>query len=109
MKLALSHIVATLMVLCAVVLHVMADNPDAPNLDFSHGNFDNWRLFVGGYSADAETSDNYSYDWTEIEQSSRYVTTDKRMMLINTVDQNDPVVACSEFYTNPFAGSIELR
>lgn len=109
MKLALSHIVATLMVLCAVVLHVMADNPDAPNLDFSHGNFDNWRLFVGGYSADAETSDNYSYDWTEIEQSSRYVTTDKRMMLINTVDQNDPVVACSEFYTNPFAGSIVTR
>lgn len=109
MKLALSHIVATLMVLCAVVLHVMADNPDAPNLDFSHGNFDNWRLYVGDYEASAPTSDVYNYTWTHISPASAYVTNAQRMMLINAVDQNDPIVSCSDFYTNPFAGSIVTR
>ncbi|MBQ4032900.1 MAG: PKD domain-containing protein, partial [Paludibacteraceae bacterium] len=109
MKLALSHIVATLMVLCAVVLHVMADNPDAPNIDFSHGNYDNWTLYVGDYEASAPTSDVYNYTWTRISPASAYVTNAQRMMLINAVDQNDPIVSCSDFYTNPFAGSIVTR
>lgn len=98
-----------MLMLCSVVASAVADNPDAPNIDFSHGNYDNWTLFIGDYEASAPTSDVYNYTWTQISPTSSYVTNAQRMTLINAVDQNDPIVSCSEFYTNPFAGSIVTR
>jgi hypothetical protein len=79
------------------------DNPEAPNLNFSHDNFDGWKRYYGEFYAVDQSGVAYEYKWTE--QSN----TGERIKIINTVDEQDPIVACSNLYTNPFDGSLVAR
>ena len=79
------------------------DNPEAPNLNFSKGDFTGWKRYFGEFYAVDQAGSSYEYNWTEVEN------TGKRIEIVQTVDEQDPIVACSNLYTNPFDGSVVVR
>jgi gliding motility-associated-like protein len=101
----ISRLLSLLLFLClSLQLSFSAtDNPEAPNLNFSHDNFDGWKRYYGEFYAVDQSGVAYEYKWTE--QSN----TGERIKIINTVDEQDPIVACSNLYTNPFDGSLVAR
>lgn len=72
-------------------------NTDTPNLSFDDGSLNGWNLYLGNYFYDT-TNGNYSYEWNPVTAAGA----GKRIRIINNVaGTNDPVVACSSFFTNP--------
>lgn len=72
-------------------------NTDTPNLSFDDGSLNGWKLSFGNYYYNATTG-NYTYDWNAVTPAAA----GNRIKIINNVaGTNDPIVACSGFYTNP--------
>lgn len=79
------------------------DNPEAPNLNFSQNNFNGWERYFGEFYAVDPAGDSYEYNWTPVTD------TGERIKTINTVFEQEGIIACDPFYTNPFQGSIVAR
>lgn len=79
---------------------------DAPNLDFSMGDFTNWKRYEGTFSCDdasvADPHKTYSYTWTE-------VNTTNRLTLMGNVQTLDPILQCDDLYCNPDPGKDVAR
>ena len=79
------------------------DNPEAPNLNFSKGDFTGWKRYFGKFYAVDQAGSSYEYNWTSVTESG------ERIKRIDTVDEQEPIIACDPFFTNPFDGSIVVR
>lgn len=97
-KMSVKHNLLALMSL-GIPMHIYAQetNIDTPNLSFENGNFENWKLSLGGIYAEVNGSDTtYHYDdWNVVN------TTNQIRLVNGSVDSNDPTVSCWDFKTNP--------
>ena len=72
-------------------------NIDTPNLSFDDGSLNGWKLYTGDFFYD-NISGSYEFNWTPKTPAQ----TGNRISVIgNTSTTNDPIIACSGFYTNP--------
>ncbi|NDP20472.1 MAG: hypothetical protein GZ091_05280 [Paludibacter sp.] len=72
-------------------------NIDTPNLSFSDGSLNGWKLFIGDFYYD-NGSTSYIYNWTPKTAAQ----IGNRISIIgNTSTTSDSIIACSGFYTNP--------
>lgn len=101
----ISRLLSLLLFLClSLQLSFSAtDNPEAPNLNFSQNNFNGWERYFGEFYAVDPAGDSYEYNWTPVTD------TGERIKTINTVFEQEGIIACDPFYTNPFQGSIVAR
>ena len=81
---------------------------DAPNLDFSMGDFTNWKRYFGKFKCDnptaADQDKTYSYiDWTEVTNTA------ERIKLTGDVRTLDPILQCDNLQTNPDPGKNVAR
>lgn len=81
---------------------------DAPNLDFSMGDFTNWKRYFGKFKCDnptaADQDKTYSYhSWTEVTASA------ERIKLLGDVSTLDPIMQCDGLQTNPDPGKNVAR
>lgn len=80
---------------------------DAPNLDFSMGNFAGWECSVGKLICDNRNADDndktYHYEWDDMPSNV------ERIKLFGDVDTEDPILQCDEFYINPDPGKMVAR
>lgn len=80
---------------------------DAPNLDFSMGDFTNWKRYLGTFRCNNPSAPDeqktYSYTWSEIN------TTTERLKLIGDVRTLDPILQCDDLQTNPDPGRDVAR
>ena len=81
---------------------------DAPNIDFSMGDFTNWKRYFGKFICDnptaPDTDKTYSYfDWTEV------TTPTERIKLTGDVRTLDPILQCDDLQTNPDPGKNVAR
>ncbi len=81
---------------------------DAPNLDFSMGDFTNWKRYYGKFRCDnpnaSDQDKTYSYhSWTEVTASA------ERIKLLGDVSTLDPIMQCDDLQTNPDPGKNVAR
>ncbi|MFT3753464.1 MAG: PKD domain-containing protein [Paludibacter sp.] len=73
-------------------------NIDTPNLSFDDGSLNGWKLYFGDYYYDIASA-SYTYNWT---QKTPAQANNRIKVIGNLSGTNDPIVACSGFYTNPY-------
>lgn len=88
-----------LIVFCIAAVNLFAQsgiNVGTPNLSFEQGNFNNWTRELGSFRVlESDYSSYEYYDWTTVTNSGQ------RIELQSSMNTNDPVFSCSNFYTNP--------
>lgn len=80
---------------------------DAPNLDFSLGNFTHWKRYLGTFRCDNPSADDnlktYTYTWNEVTGHT------DRLMLMGNVQTLDPIMQCDNLLCNPDPGKDVAR
>ncbi len=93
-----------LLFLLLSLFETSARDAGAPNIDFSEGNFNGWKMQTGQYSRDADGFT--KYDWITIENK----TSPRFDLITSALPSVDPIVSCDNFYQNPFSdGAVTMR
>ena len=79
----------------------------APNIEFTSGDFTNWKCYTGTFSCDNPTAPDadktYTYNWTPMAHGS------DRIQLKGEMDTMDPIVREDGLYINPYPGKKVAR
>lgn len=86
-----------------VVEDVECVDLNTSNIDFSKGTFEGWTMQTGNYYRLPDST--MTYDWTDTINAS----CDRFELISPVLSTFDPIIACDEFYSNPFEDSYTLR